>query len=108
MHITGLRNGSQWCPGNFTNTASEAHHLFKMLKVLRARMAELCHKNNFRIIYGHVFSFLLQHTVFKLNCKFAAAGNVIQVCSICILLLALQLFSGVSIHSNSQLRSKEK
>lgn len=108
MHLTALRNGSQWCPGNFANTASEARHLFKMLKVFHARMAGLCCKSNFRIIYGHVFSFFLQHTVFKLNHKFANAGNMIQVGSICLLLLALQLFSGISVHSNSQLHSKEK
>lgn len=43
-------------PGDFANAASEAHHLFKMLKMLHDRIAELCRKNNFRIIYGHVFS----------------------------------------------------
>lgn len=43
------------CPGDLANTASEA--LFRMLKLLYARMAELCHKSNFRIICGHAFSF---------------------------------------------------
>lgn len=87
---------------------TKAHCLFKILKMFRARMAELCLKNNFRIISSHVFSFLLQHTVFKLNHKFAIAGNMIQVGSIYTLLLALQLSSGVSVHNNSQLHSKEK
>lgn len=46
------------CPGDLANTASEA--LFGMLKLLDARMAELCHKSNFRVICGHEFSFPLK------------------------------------------------
>lgn len=48
----------KWLPvvrGDFASAASEAHHLFKMLKTPHARIAEFCHKNNFRTMYGRVF-----------------------------------------------------
>lgn len=73
----------------------KAHRLLKMLEGPHARVVELCHRNKFRVICGHVFSLLLQHAVFKSHYRFAAAKNMIEVGSICILLLALQLFAGV-------------
>lgn len=82
--------------------------LLKMLKVTRTSVAELCQNNNCRIICSYVFSFLSCHNVFKLNQKFATAGNMIQVSSVCMLLLTVQLSSDVSIFGNLQLHSKEK
>lgn len=78
-----------------TPLLSKAHRLLKMLEEPHARVAELCHRNKFRVICGYVFSLLLQHAVFKSHCKFATAENMIEVGSICILLLALQLSAGV-------------
>lgn len=90
------------------DAASKAQPLLKMLEVTRTSVAELCQNNNRRIICSYMFSFLTRHTVFKLNQKFATAGNVIQVSSVCMLLLTVQLSSGVSVFGNLQLHSKEK